>query len=136
VQSFSPLLEITSTTANSSKSTKKMNTTPSPAKKFSFLMVNHKLKLKIPIYKIIMLEGHKNYTLIYLDNGKTKLYARTLSRFEDQLNDEHFIRCHRAYLVNPAFIIGYDKEACKLYLENNLTANISRRKHGRLNTYL
>jgi DNA-binding LytR/AlgR family response regulator len=103
---------------------------------FNFLTVNHKQKIRIPIYNIVMMEGHNNYTLFHLQNGKKKMYARTLSHFEDQMTDESFIRCHRAFLVNPAFIVGYDKEASKLHLVNNLEASISRRRHSNLNCHL
>jgi DNA-binding LytR/AlgR family response regulator len=103
---------------------------------FHFLTVNHKQKTKIETNGIIMMEGHNNYTLFYLQNGKKKLYARTLSHFADQLGEKPFIRCHRAFLVNPDFITGYDKEANKLLLQNNLEASISRRKHGNLSVFL
>jgi DNA-binding LytR/AlgR family response regulator len=103
---------------------------------FHFLTVNHKQKTKIETNGIIMMEGHNNYTLIYLQNGKKKLYARTLSHFAEQLGEKPFIRCHRAFLVNPDFITGYDKEANKLLLQNNLEARISRRKQGNLDVFL
>jgi DNA-binding LytR/AlgR family response regulator len=98
----------------------------------SFVTVNHKQKLYIQTDRIVMLEGHNNYTLFHLENGKKKLFARSISHFEKQLEENQFIRCHRAYLVNPAYIKGYDKSQCVLYLENDLTASISRRKHGNL----
>jgi two-component system, LytTR family, response regulator len=103
---------------------------------FSFLTVNHKQQIRIHTDNIVMLEGHNNYTLIHLKNGKKQMYSKTISHFEEQLENEHFIRCHRAFLVNPLFIIGYDKEAAKLYLMNNLIANISRRKHGQIGDIL
>ena len=101
----------------------------------NFLTVNHKQKIRIPTYNIVMMEGNNKYTLFHLQNGKKKMYARTLRHFEEQMTDESFIRCHRAFLVNPAFIIGYDKEASKLHMVNNLKASISRRKHGRLGCF-
>jgi DNA-binding LytR/AlgR family response regulator len=96
--------------------------------KIHFLIVNHKQKIKIPSQSIVMLEGHVNYTLIHLQNGKQKLYARTLGYFEELLSQEHFLRVHRGFLVNPSFILNYDKESCKLRLENNLEVSISRRR--------
>ncbi len=98
----------------------------------SFVTVNQKQKLYIQTDTIVMLEGHNNYTLFHLENGKKKLFARSISHFEKQLEENQFIRCHRAYLVNPAYIKGYDKSQCVLYLTNDLTASISRRKQGNL----
>lgn len=90
--------------------------------------MNQKKKTRIPTNTIIMLEGYANYTLIHLQNGKKKLYARTLGYFESLLSEEHFIRVHRGFLVNPSCIIHYDKEENILHLENNLEASISRRR--------
>ncbi len=96
----------------------------------TFLLVNQKQKIRIPTNSIIMLEGLANYTIIHLQNGKQKLYARTLRHFENLLFGEHFIRVHRGFLVNSSFIIDYDKEENILRLENNLEVSISRRKRG------
>ena len=98
------------------------------APKTSFLLVNQKQKTRIPTNSIVMLEGHINYTLIYLENGNKKLYAKCLGHFEGLLNHDHFIRVHRGIIVNPSFIIGYDKQGGKLHLENNLEVNIARRR--------
>ena len=98
----------------------------------SFITVNHKQKLYIQTDKIVMMEGHNNYTLFHLENGKKKMFARSIGHFQKQLEENQFIRCHRAFLVNPAYIKSYDKSQCVLYLSNDLTASISRRKHGNL----
>lgn len=101
----------------------------------TFLLVNRKQKTRIPTNSIIMLEGYVNYTLIHLQNGTQKLYARTLRHFESLLMGEHFIRVHRGFLVNSSFIINYNKEENVLHLENNLEVSISRRKRGCLEGY-
>jgi two-component system, LytTR family, response regulator len=103
--------------------------------KINFLLVNQKQKTRIPTNDIIMLEGYANYTLIHLQNGTQKLYARTLRHFENLLYGEHFIRVHRGFLVNSSFIIHYNKEENILRLENNLEVSISRRKRGCLEGY-
>jgi two-component system, LytTR family, response regulator len=96
--------------------------------KINFLLVNRKQKTRIPTNSIIMLEGMANYTLIHLQNGNKKLYARTLGHFEELLSEEHFIRVHRGFLVNSSCIIHYDKDENILHLENNLEVSISRRR--------
>ena len=103
--------------------------------KITFLLVNQKQKIRIPTNSIIMLEGYVNYTLIHLQNGTKKLYARTLRHFEELLSEEHFIRVHRGFLVNSSCIINYDKQENILHLENNLEVSISRRKRGCLAGY-
>ena len=103
--------------------------------KITFLLVNRKNKTRIPTNSIIMLEGLANYTLIHLQNGTKKLYARTLRHFEALLSEEHFLRVHRGFLVNTSFIIHYNKEENILNLENNLQVSISRRKRGCMEGY-
>ena len=97
-----------------------------------FLIVNQRKKISISTRSIIMLEGHINYTLIHLQDGSQKLYARTLSHFQKLLINDHFIRVHQSYLVNPLFILNYDEKGSRLFLENNLEVNISRRKKKNL----
>jgi two-component system, LytTR family, response regulator len=95
--------------------------------KMNFVIVNQKQKIRIPTQNIIMLEGHSNYTLFYLQNGKQRMYARTIGHFQELLDSEQFIRIHRGFLVNSSCIVGYDRIENKLQMENNLEACISRR---------
>jgi DNA-binding LytR/AlgR family response regulator len=100
-----------------------------------FVVVNHKQRIRIPVENIIMLEGFNNYTLFHLQSGKQRLFARTIRHFEAQLLQENFIRIHRGFLVNSSCILGYDKEANTLQLENNLEASISRRRRKNLSDF-
>lgn len=94
------------------------------------LLVNQKKKTRIPTHSIIMLEGSINYTIIHLQNGKQRLYARNLGYFESLLNQECFIRVHRGYLINLSFIVQYNKDLHCLHLQNNIKVRISRRKRS------
>jgi DNA-binding LytR/AlgR family response regulator len=98
----------------------------------NFVIVNHKQKTRIPTNNIIMLEGISNYTLFHLQNGKKKLYARSIGHFEEKLMGENFIRIHRGFLVNSSCIVGYDKTENKLQMKENLEASISRRMRKNL----
>ena len=98
----------------------------------NFVTVNQKQKICIPTRNIIMLEGHSNYTLFYLQNGKPRMYAHTIGYFQELLDSEQFIRIHRGFLVNSSCIVGYDKIENKLQMENNLEASISRRRKKNL----
>lgn len=98
----------------------------------NFVVVNQRQKTRIPTQNIIMLEGCSNYTIFHLQNGMKKMYAHTISHFEEQLINEHFIRIHRGFLVNSLCIVGYDKTENKLQMQNNLEASISRRRKKQL----
>ncbi len=98
----------------------------------NFVIVNQKQKIRIPTQNIIMLEGHNNYKLFYLQNGKQRMYARTIAHFQELLDSEQFIRIHRGFLINTSCIVGYDETENKLKMENNLRASISRRRRKNL----
>jgi DNA-binding LytR/AlgR family response regulator len=97
-----------------------------------YILVNQKQKTLIPIENIIMLESQSNYSVFHLKYGKKRIYAHTIRYFENQLLDQQFIRVHSGFLINPSFVVEYNREDGKLMMENNLEANISRRKRKNL----
>ncbi|MES2519005.1 MAG: LytTR family DNA-binding domain-containing protein [Bacteroidota bacterium] len=96
-----------------------------PAK---LLIVNHRKQLKIPMSNIVMLEAAGNYTIFHLRNHKKHLYAKCINTFEEFLYPEGFLRVHRAYIINPQYILDYDEESSLISMMNNLKATVSRRK--------
>jgi DNA-binding LytR/AlgR family response regulator len=90
--------------------------------------VNYKKQTQIHISQIIMLEAAGNYTIFHLQNGQSKLYAKCISSFEETLCQEGFLRVHRAYIINPKFIIDYDNGSSQILMFNKLIALVSRRK--------
>ena len=58
---------------------------------------------------ITHLEADVNYTIIYRDSGSEEqskeIVSYTLKRFEELLSDNaSFVRIHKGYIVNKAFI--------------------------------
>ena len=98
-----------------------------------YVLVNQKQKTFIPVANIIMLESQSNYSVFHLKYGKKRIYAHTIRYFEDQLLNQQFIRVHSGFLINPSFVVEYNREDGKLRMENNLEASISRRKRKNLN---
>ena len=113
-----------------------MKSTITLPKQSRFLVVNQKRKISISTQSIVMLEGYINYTLIHLQDGTQKLYARTLSHFQKLLINDPFIRVHQSYLVNSMFILSYDEKGSRLFLKNNIEVNISRRKKKNLSALI
>ncbi len=89
-----------------------------------------------PISDIVMLEAYINYTLFYLKDGKQLLYARTIKTFEAQFVNHGFLRVHRSYIINSAYLAGYSRHKNYLLMKNNLRVSISRRRKEFLNYYL
>lgn len=94
----------------------------------SLLILNHRTLKKILVSEVILLEGNSNYTTFHLENGKTKMVAHSIKFFEPYLEKHGFLRVHRAYMVNPVHVKGYEKEDDCLMMTNGLIANISRRR--------
>ena len=72
-------------------------------------------------------EADINYTIIHYAKGKTKMVATTIGHIQDRLGEESgFIRPNRAFLINLDYIDSL--RLGKLFLQNNMKVNISRRK--------
>jgi DNA-binding LytR/AlgR family response regulator len=99
------------------------------------LKINHKTHKSICLHEVIMLRGELNYTTFCLKNGKTIMIAHTLKYFEEQLNKFGFMRVHRAFLVNPDYILKYDSVGHTIEMDCNLFAQVSRRKIKEFNNY-
>lgn len=56
---------------------------------------------------------------------------KKISEIETMLPDEHFVRCHRSYIVNIRYIKSIEK--CNLVLENGVKIPISRGRFKELN---
>ncbi|PWK18900.1 LytTr DNA-binding domain-containing protein [Arcicella aurantiaca] len=88
----------------------------------------YKEKLKISISEIILLEAHKNYTCLYICNGKRLVVPKTLKLFEDLLINHKFYRIHRTFLINYAHLKNYNADLGEVYLTQNIKAVASRRR--------
>lgn len=99
------------------------------------LKINQKTHKTICLQEVIMLHGDINYTTLCLKNGKKIMIAHTLKYFEGQLHKYGFMRVHRAFLVNPAYILRYDSVGHKIEMDCNLIAQVSRRRIKEFNEY-
>tara|TARA_B100000795_G_scaffold259169_1_gene233878 strand:- start:689 stop:1429 length:741 start_codon:yes stop_codon:yes gene_type:complete len=89
----------------------------------------------IAIDDIIRLESEKNYTDIYLTNGKRITSSKTLKYYEDLLPDHIFFRTHQKHLINISFIKKFLKEdgGYVLLTDHSKLAVSRRKKEGLLN---
>lgn len=96
----------------------------------ALLTVDSKRNIALFIDRIVMLKGEGNYTLFHLQDGKTRMYAHCIHSYEDILQAKGFLRVHKSFMVNPKFVLNYDNDENQLIMENNLIANVSRRRKG------
>ncbi len=99
------------------------------------LKINHKTHKSICLQEVIMLHGDINYTTFCMRNGKKIMIAHTLKYFEEQLHEFGFLRVHRAFLVNPQYILKYNEIGHTIEMDCNLIAQVSRRRVKEFNDY-
>jgi len=85
--------------------------------------------LFVNIENITHLESDRNYTFIYTTEKKKILVSKNLGEFEDLLDQDIFVRCHRSYLVNLNHIMQYIKsDGGEIEMITGQRIPISRRK--------
>jgi two-component system LytT family response regulator len=87
----------------------------------------------IRINDIIRCESDKNYSTIYLNNGRKLIVSKTLKEVDEMLSEYGFFRVHQSHLVNLHYFDRYDKQG----LSGNVVLSTgdkvpvsSRRKEG------
>jgi DNA-binding LytR/AlgR family response regulator len=96
----------------------------------TLLTVDARRKIVLLIDKIIMLEGMANYTLFHLKDGRKRMFSHTLQTYEDDLAQYGFVRVHRGFIINSAYVRNIRKGDKEILMENNLVATVSRRRSG------
>ena len=84
-------------------------------------------EMRLALKDIVRAVGERNYSYIYLANGKKKLTSKTLGELEEILNDKGFYRCHKSFLVNFVHINSHPN-SFSITLSDGLEIPISRRK--------
>lgn len=86
--------------------------------------------------EVLLLEGIGNYTVAHLVNGRKNVFSKTLKVYEEAFASSGFIRIHRNTVVNPSFIIAYNKLESSFILKTLDEVTISRRRLRELRLYL
>ncbi len=79
-------------------------------------------------HDIIFFEGDANYSTAHFINGKKMKVATTLKICEERFSPFNFFRVHKGFLVNMAFIIGYNELENTVQLTDKKQITISRRR--------
>ncbi|MBO3697297.1 LytTR family DNA-binding domain-containing protein [Roseivirga sp. E12] len=79
-----------------------------------------------PLKDIICIEGDRNYSRIKLVGGSAELVAKTLSYFEELLEDKDFFRIHKSTVINRLHISKVKNEFIVLSTGEEIA--ISRRR--------
>jgi len=88
----------------------------------------------IPVEKIFYLEAQDDYVMIYSELGR-HLKEKTMRYFENHLPAENFVRIHRKYIANLAFITSvelYEKNTHLVLMKNGDKIRASQEGYKRL----
>ena len=96
----------------------------------NLLMVDCRRKIVLLVDRIIMLEGVANYTLFHLKDGKKRLFSHTIHTYEDDLAQYGFVRVHRGFIINSAYVRNIRNNHRQIVMEDNLIVTVSRRRGG------
>ena len=84
---------------------------------------------------VSLLKAESNYTHIIETNGRTLFLSKTLKQCA-RIFPPNFLRVHQSYLVNPAYMISYDRKAGHLLLEDERTIPVSRSGKSVMQSFL
>lgn len=103
------------------------------------IVVKNGAKIKIiPVHDVQYLEAADDYIKVHTSDGYF-LKNKTMAHFEQMLNDQQFVRCHRSYIVNVQQITRidpYEKDNHVAILRSGVKVPVSRSGFGKLKTVL
>jgi two-component system LytT family response regulator len=107
-------------------------------KQFNVLLVWENEKLRsIEIENVVKIKSDRNYSSIFLVNGKEILTSKNLGTYEDLLAEKGFFRIHKSCLINIQHFVSYRPGVVAMVeLTNNQFETISRRKKEELMEFL
>ena len=127
-------------TRNSEKNTQDLLETASqsPAQNQRIVVKNgSKIKI-IPVHDLFYLEAADDYVKIYTKEGYF-LKNKTMSHFEQVLDEQQFVRSHRSYIINIQQITRidpYEKDGHVAVLKSGAQIPVSRSGYGKLKEVL
>ncbi|TRX66409.1 LytTR family DNA-binding domain-containing protein [Carboxylicivirga sp. M1479] len=72
----------------------------------------------VDIHDIVYINAERSYCKVNLNDGDEIVVSKPLKRFESKLCEGKFIRCHRSYIVNKIYLVGFSKSAKSIKLMN------------------
>ena len=85
---------------------------------------------KMPMHRIVRLEGEGNYTLFHFADGSQLIVSLTLKKMESRLSPRVFVRPHKKNIINLLYVeaLHPDRQQLTVSLVNGDRVEVSRRK--------
>lgn len=83
----------------------------------------------VAFQNIIRCESESNYTIIFINDNRKAILAKTLKDVEEMIQDDSFYRVHNSHLINLNYVKRYYKnDGGYVVMEDGTQINISRFK--------
>ena len=86
----------------------------------------------IDLNEIVYSEASNNYSKLILVDGKQFLISKTLKDVQEVLEEEHFLRVHRQYIINLNHVKHFNRNEGILTMDNGDHIPIARNQKERL----
>lgn len=86
----------------------------------------------IDLKEIIYVEASNNYSKLFLNDGTQFLVSKTLKDVQEVLEEEHFLRVHRQYIINLNQVKSLNRNEGLLTMTNGNQLPIARNQKERL----
>lgn len=86
----------------------------------------------ISLNEIIYCEASNNYTRLILADGNIFTVSKTLKDVQDVLEESHFLRVHRQYIINLNHVKHFNRNDCILTMQNKAELPVARNQKERL----
>ncbi len=86
----------------------------------------------IGLNDIVFCEASNNYSKLVLVDGSQFTVSKTLKDVQDVLEDSHFLRVHRQYIVNLNHVKHFNRNDCILTINNKAELPVARNQKDRL----
>lgn len=88
--------------------------------------------LFIDLNEIIYGEASNNYTKLILTEGRNLTISKTLKDIQDVLENSHFLRIHRQYIINLNHVNHFNRNESTLTMNNKITIPVARNQKDKL----
>lgn len=86
----------------------------------------------ISLDEIMYCEASNNYTKLVLADGACYTVSKTLKDVQDVLEESHFLRVHRQYIINLNRVKHFNRNDCILTMQNKVELPVARNQKDRL----
>jgi two-component system LytT family response regulator len=86
----------------------------------------------IDLKEIVFVEASNNYSKLVLSDGRNFLISKTLKDVQEVLEEEHFLRVHRQYIINLNHVKQFNRNEGLLTMINGEHIPVARNQKERL----